>query len=93
MSQRYIESKERLARRGLLVLAERAAATWFVSLAELLHARHTVAAAARRHFWNLVRDTLGLSYPAIGRLTGHDHTTVLVGIRKRQCELAREYAR
>jgi len=93
MNERYLDTKARLAKRGLLMLAERVAARWFVSLRELLGgARHKAVAAARRHLWNLMRDTLALSYPAIGRLTGHDHTTVMAGIKLRQAELAREYA-
>jgi chromosomal replication initiation ATPase DnaA len=37
--------------------------------------------AARWHFWTLLR-AREWSYPRIGRETGHDHTTVIHGVRR-----------
>jgi chromosomal replication initiation ATPase DnaA len=89
----FIDAKTALARRGLLGLAQRVADARHVPLERMLHGdRHKTAASARREFWNTLRDTLGLSYPELGRLTGHDHTTVMHGVKVRQAELAREYA-
>lgn len=94
MTQRFIDSKTALARRGLLGFATRVAEARHVPLERMLHGdRHKTAAAARREFWNVLRDTLGLSYPELGRLTGHDHTTVMHGVKVRQRELAREHSR
>lgn len=38
-------------------------------------------AYARNHFWLLLCVEASWSYPRIARLTGHDHTSVLSGIR------------
>lgn len=39
---------------------------------------------ARQEFWAILRarDPVAWSYPHIGSLSGHDHTTVMNGVRK-----------
>lgn len=49
--------------------------------------RHKSAAAARRHIWMVLRHTLLMSYPEIGRVFGVDHTSVLYGVRRAEGEL------
>jgi hypothetical protein len=44
--------------------------------------RHKQISAARQHLWSLVREEQGLSFPAIGRLFGRNHTTVMAGIQR-----------
>ena len=84
---------ERLRGSGVLALAIRCAASHHVGLEHLLGAdRKPGAAAARRQFWAVVRWSTVLSSAEIGRLTGHDHTTVLVGIDKYETELTARYA-
>lgn len=38
--------------------------------------------AARRCAYATIRSRKGISYPAIGRIFGRDHTTVIYGVRK-----------
>lgn len=39
-------------------------------------------ANARWEFWYLLRTELGWSYPRIAAFTGHDHTSVMHGVRR-----------
>lgn len=41
--------------------------------------RHIVQ--ARWEFWYLLRTELGWSYPRIAEFTGHDHSSVLYGVK------------
>lgn len=47
--------------------------------------------SARHAIWLLLRQT-GLSLPAVGRITGHDHTSVLHGLRRLDRRVAEENA-
>jgi chromosomal replication initiation ATPase DnaA len=46
--------------------------------------RHRHTAMARHEFFLMLRDTLDMSYPEIGKLLGVDHTTVMAGVKKGQ---------
>jgi len=41
---------------------------------------------ARSLYWHLLRHVADWSYPRIGRITGHDHTTVSYGVAKFDAE-------
>lgn len=85
--------KRNLEQFGLLPSAIKLAKEYRVRLLDLLgESRAPTAAAARRHLWSLIRDSLNLSYPEIGRLTLVDHTTVMEAVRKRHAEINREHS-
>ena len=68
---------------GALGAVTRIAREHGVSLETLVSRdRHRHAALARHHAWAVIRWTLALSYPEIGRMFGVDHCTVIQGIRK-----------
>lgn len=46
----------------------------------------------RHALWSILRDTLDLSLPEVGRIFGVDHTTVLAAVRKYHDSLAEEAA-
>lgn len=48
---------------------------------------------ARQEAWFLLLTERGLSYPAIGRATGHDHTTVIHGVQSYCKRVGIDYAR
>ena len=53
-----------------------------VTAEEVISREQTQEVAGARHaWWSWLRDR-GMSYPQIGCLTGHDHSTVHDGIRK-----------
>lgn len=54
--------------------------------------RTVTVARCRWHIWTLLRHTLVMSYPEIARVWDVDHTTVLMGVRKRETMLAEEHA-
>jgi hypothetical protein len=68
------------------------AVAWLAIVAECAHAlgadhgavlgrsRSRTSALARRFAWWRLYDERGLSYPEIGRASGHDHTTVRAGV-------------
>jgi chromosomal replication initiation ATPase DnaA len=79
---------DHLARIGCLTLATRLAHEYRVSLPNLLgQSRMPNAVRARHRLWAIMRDTLALSYPEVASCFGADHTTVMVGIKKRHREL------
>lgn len=47
----------------------------------LSRARTRTVVKCRHHMWRLLRDTLDLSYPEIGRIWGVDHTSVMTAVR------------
>jgi hypothetical protein len=47
---------------------------------------------ARAHIWAVLRWSLDLSYPEVAQVFGADHTTVMVAVKKREAELAGQYA-
>lgn len=58
-----------------------------VSKSEILGRERTARISAVRHeAYAAVRDSTGMSYPAIGRIFRRDHTTILHGIRKHKTE-------
>ncbi len=70
-----------LDRHQLLDEANAIAEAWGSNLADAMgHSRKHSATRARHRVWTLLRDRTGLSYPEIGALTGHDHTTVLSAV-------------
>lgn len=82
---------DRLRAAGLIGLAKDVAQRHHVDLYLLLGTtRLGYVCRARFAFWGLIRWTLGFSFPAIGRLVGRDHSTVMAGIRKRQAALDAE---
>lgn len=72
---------------------ERIAKRRGVSVDDVLRQRrYPSAVRARDEFVTLLRHTLLLSYPEIGRIVGADHTSVMVAVRRREAELALAYA-
>ena len=69
-----------------IIILREIEATHGVSRAELAGAcRSKRICDARRELWARLRDR-GWSYPELGKLTGHDHTTVMYGVRKHRKE-------
>lgn len=86
-------TRDRLESAGVLGTAERLAKEYRCTLADLMgRSRMKGPAAARRHFWAILRDSLDLSYPEIAKLFGANHTTILTGVRKAHARLAKEHA-
>lgn len=83
----------RLRRLGVYELAERIALSHGVDLVDVLgRRRHSELIPARHELWTVLRHSLDLSYPALGRVFEVDHTTVLSAVHDRESELAAEYA-
>lgn len=53
---------------------------------------HPTVSAARHHLWAVLRATLDLSFPELGRVFGTDHSTIMYGVRKFERTLAAAYA-
>lgn len=78
---------------GLLQLAQRIAREGRVTVTDMLgRSKLRSVVRARHRFCAVVRSSLGLSYPEIGRLIGRDHTTVMNAVKQYEDELAREYS-
>jgi chromosomal replication initiation ATPase DnaA len=70
-------SRETLTERDLLELATSCAIEQHVTLTEMFsRSRLAPIVRARRSFFVALRD-MGWSFPAIGRLVGMDHTTII----------------
>jgi chromosomal replication initiation ATPase DnaA len=70
-------------------LCERAS----VTLADILgRSRVSRIVRVRHRVWAVLRWTLELSYPEIGRIWGVDHSTVMAGVRQHERRLAAEVA-
>lgn len=89
--RRAIEIYEDLVRRDLLELARACGEAHGVGVQELLSSSHARGPAHARHaFWHALRHhpECEWSYPAIGRLFGCCHTTILMGERAHERRLA-----
>lgn len=92
MNQRYLNAKTNLGRCGLLQFAESLATRRGFTLEELLvGGRRPSLAAARHEFWTVLRDSTTLSSVEIATLTGHDHSTVLEGVKAHRERLEKHY--
>lgn len=70
---------------GVLTLAREIANRRGMTLAAMWERRRRPFQTLARHeFWAVLRgtDPLAWSYPRIGELSGHDHTTVMTGERQ-----------
>jgi len=86
--------RENLIARNLWPLFVRICSEHFTRPPEVLAgSRMKKAAAARHHFIAVVRWSLGLSYPEIGKmLGGFDHSTIMCAERKWERVLADRFA-
>lgn len=55
-----------------------------VSPSQLETSRGRLSVAARHHSWAVAVWTAGVSYSAVGRMFGVDHTTVMEGVRRHE---------
>lgn len=74
------------ARRPVRDIAIEVSAETGIPVADIYgRSRRAPIVRARRMVWQRARSQ-GLSLPQIGRTTGHDHTTVLHGLRRIEAE-------
>lgn len=78
---------ERLSQTGVLEIMRAEVARRGVLMTEIFSRDQTAhIASARAELMLIVRERLGWSYPAIGKLFGRDHTTVIIACRKAEAE-------
>jgi chromosomal replication initiation ATPase DnaA len=74
--------RKTLSARGFLGLAQTIAEEQHVELDSMLApGRMSDAVRARHELWRAIRE-LGFSYPAIAKIFGVDHTTVMHGVEQ-----------